>query len=72
VARSPQRTHRALISKGNQIAAVSPNVRATGWQEIPYSFAGAVRDTQVTVEIAAAGSATSFRRRALMSVATAC
>lgn len=56
---SPELTLGIVGSKGNPIASV-PLALAAGsdWQEVRYSFSSAVRDTQASVEIAAAGNGT--------------
>jgi alpha-L-arabinofuranosidase len=53
---SPQLTLRVQTSHGGPIASIPLTLTGSGWQEIPYSFTSPVRDTQATVEIAAAGS----------------
>jgi alpha-N-arabinofuranosidase len=53
---SPQLTLRVQTSHGDPIASIPFTLTGSGWQEIPYSFTSPVRDTQATVEIAAAGS----------------
>ena len=55
---SPQLTLRVVSSKGDPIASVPLAVTGSGWQEVHYSFSSPVRDTQASVEIAAAGSGT--------------
>ena len=52
---SPQLTLRVVSSKGEQIASVPLALTASDWQEVRYSFSSPVRDTQASVEIAAAG-----------------
>jgi alpha-N-arabinofuranosidase len=56
---SPQLTLRIVSAKGDAIAAV-PLALPEGaeWQEVRYSFDSPERDTQASVEIAAAGSGT--------------
>jgi len=49
---------RAVSSQGEQIASVPLVPAGSGWQEVRYSFSSAVRDTQASVEIAAAGRGT--------------
>jgi len=53
---SPQLTLRVQTSQGDPIASIPFALTTSGWREIPYSFTSPVRDTQATVEIAAAGS----------------
>jgi alpha-N-arabinofuranosidase len=53
---SPQLTLRVQTAQGGLIASIPLALKDSGWQEIPYSFTSPVRDTQATVEIAAAGS----------------
>ncbi len=55
---SPQLTLRVQSSKGDPIASVPLAVAGSDWQEVRYSFSSPVRDTQASVEIAAAGSGT--------------
>ena len=55
---SPQLTLRFTSSTGAPIASVPLALSGSDWQEIPYSFTSPLRDTQATVEIAAAGSGT--------------
>jgi alpha-N-arabinofuranosidase len=54
----PQLTLRVVSSKGGPIASAPLPVTGSGsgWQEVRYSFSSPVRDTQASVEIAAAGS----------------
>jgi alpha-L-arabinofuranosidase len=55
---SPQLTLRVISSNGDPIASAPLAVTATDWQEVRYSFSSPVRDTQASVEIAAAGNGT--------------
>src|SRR5450759_4201113 len=55
---SPQLTLRVVSSKGDPIASVPLALTGSGRQEVGYSFSSPVRDTQASVEIAAAGSGT--------------
>ena len=55
---SPQLTFRLMGSKGGSIASVPLALTGSGWQEAHYSFTSPVRDTQATIEIAAAGAGT--------------
>ena len=55
---SPELRLRIVSSNGNQIASSPLPVRGSDWQEVPYSFSSPVRDTQASVEIAAAGNGT--------------
>jgi alpha-N-arabinofuranosidase len=55
---SPQLTLRVISSKGDPIATAPLAVTGSDWQEVRYSFSSSVRDTQATVEIAAAGNGT--------------
>ncbi len=55
---SPQFTLRVQTSQGSSIASIPLAVTDSGWQEIPFSFTSAVRDTQASIEIAAAGNGT--------------
>uniref|UniRef100_Q026H9 non-reducing end alpha-L-arabinofuranosidase n=1 Tax=Solibacter usitatus (strain Ellin6076) TaxID=234267 RepID=Q026H9_SOLUE len=55
---SPQLTLRVISSKGDPIASAPLAVTGSGWQEVHYSFSSAVRETQASVEIAAAGRGT--------------
>ena len=55
---SPQLTLRVVSSKGDPIASVPLALTGSGWQEVRYRFTSPVRDTQASVEIAAAGSGT--------------
>jgi alpha-N-arabinofuranosidase len=59
---SPQLTLRVLSSQGGPIASVPlAGIGSSGgsdWQEVRYRFSSSVRDTQATVEIAAAGTGT--------------
>jgi len=48
-------TLRILSSQTNQIASMPLPASGSGWQEVPFSFASPVRDTQGTIEIAASG-----------------
>jgi alpha-N-arabinofuranosidase len=49
-------TLRVATSQGAPIASVPLAVTGSDWQEVPYRFTSAVRDTQASVEIAAAGT----------------
>src|SRR5512139_3758406 len=53
---TPQLTLRVASSQGAQIASVPLVVTGSDWQEVPYRFTSSVRDTQASVEIAAAGT----------------
>ena len=53
---APRVTLRVLTSQGAQVSAVPLPVTGSDWQEVPYRFTSAVRDTQASVEIAAAGT----------------
>ncbi|MBS1858880.1 MAG: alpha-N-arabinofuranosidase [Acidobacteria bacterium] len=55
---SPELTLRVVGSTGAPIASLPLPVAAPGWHEVPYSFTSPVRDTQASVEIAAAGDGT--------------
>jgi len=55
---SPQLTLRVVSSGGKPIASAPLALSGSDWQEVPFSFTSAVRDTQASVEIAAAGSGT--------------
>jgi alpha-L-arabinofuranosidase len=55
---SPQLTLRVATSKGEPIASVPLAITGSDWEEVRYSFSSSVRDTQASVEIAAAGSGT--------------
>ena len=55
---APQLTLRVVSSKGDPIASVPLALTGSGRQEVGYSFSSPVRDTQASVEIAAAGSGT--------------
>jgi alpha-N-arabinofuranosidase len=55
---SLQLTLRIVSSKGGPIAAAPIAVTGSGWQEAHYSFSSSVRDTEASIEIAAAGSGT--------------
>jgi alpha-N-arabinofuranosidase len=55
---SPQLTLRVVSAKGDAIASLPLALTGSGWQEARYSFTSPVRDTQASVEIAAAGSGT--------------
>ena len=55
---SPQLTLRVVSSQGKLIASAPLAVPGSDWQEVGYSFTSAVRDTQASVEIDAAGSGT--------------
>lgn len=52
---TPQLTLRVLSSQGNPLASIPLAVRGSEWQEVPFSFTSPVRDTQASIEIAAAG-----------------
>ena len=49
-------TLRVATAQGAQISAVPLAVTGSGWQEVPYRFTSPVRDTQASLEIAAAGT----------------
>jgi len=53
---SPGLTLRIAGSTGAPIATLPLAVTGADWQEVPYSFISPVRDTQASVEIAAAGN----------------
>ena len=55
---APQLTFRIISSKGDPIASAPFALAGSDWQEVHYSFTSPVRDTQASVEIAAAGSGT--------------
>ena len=55
---SPQLTLRVLGSRGNTNASVPLAVAGSDWQEVSYAFTSPMRDTQASVEIAAAGTGT--------------
>lgn len=55
---SPQLTLRVQTSQGRPIASIPLALTGSGWQEVPYSFTSAVRDTQASIEIAATGNGT--------------
>jgi alpha-N-arabinofuranosidase len=55
---SPQLTLRVVSSKGDPIATAPLALTGSDWQEVRYAFTSPVRDTQASVEIAAAGSGT--------------
>ena len=55
---SPQLTLRFQTLKGGLIASLPLTLTGPDWQEVNWSFTSPVRDTQATVEIAAAGSGT--------------
>ncbi len=55
---SPQLTLRVVGSRGEPIASVPLAPTGSGWEEIGYSFSSSVRDTQASVELAAAGTGT--------------
>jgi len=55
---SPQLTLRIVGLQGNTIASVPLAVGGSDWQEVSYAFTSPVRDTQASVEIAAAGTGT--------------
>jgi alpha-L-arabinofuranosidase len=55
---SPQLTLRVVSSQGKPIASVPLALSGSDWQEIRFSFTSTARDTQATVEIAAAGVGT--------------
>jgi alpha-N-arabinofuranosidase len=54
----PQLTLRVVDFQGKPIASAPLTLTGSDWQEIRYSFTSAARDTQASVEIAAAGSGT--------------
>jgi alpha-N-arabinofuranosidase len=49
---------RVVSSQGKPIASAPLALNGSEWQEIPFSFTSAVRDTEATVEIAATGIGT--------------
>jgi len=53
---APQLTLRVVSSKGEPIASVPLLAKGSEWEEIPYSFASSVRDTQASVELVATGN----------------
>ena len=55
---SPQLTLRVVSSKGDAIASVPLALTGAGWQEAGYAFTSPMRDTQASMEIAAAGMGT--------------
>ena len=55
---SPELTLRVVSSQGKPIASAPLAFTGSDWQEVRYSFTSAVRDTQASVEIEAAGSGT--------------
>lgn len=55
---APQLTLRVVGARGEPIASAPLALTASGWQEVHYSFTSAVRDTQASVEVAAAGNGT--------------
>jgi alpha-L-arabinofuranosidase len=55
---SPQLTLQVKGSKGGQIASIPLALSGLGWQEVPYSFTSAVRDTQASITITATGHGT--------------
>ena len=55
---SPQLTLRVVTAQGEQVASVPLRVSGSDWQEVHYSFTSRVRDTQASVELAAAGNGT--------------
>ena len=55
---SPQLTLRVVSSQGKPIASVPLALSGSDWQEIRFSFTSTARDTQASVEIAAAGVGT--------------
>ncbi len=52
---APQLKLDLKTSKGEPIASATLPLADGGWQEIPFSFASAVRDTQALIEITATG-----------------
>jgi len=55
---SPKLTLSVKSSKGDPIASIPLALTGSSWQEVPYSFTSAVRDTQASVEITATGKGT--------------
>ncbi|HWB84325.1 MAG TPA: alpha-L-arabinofuranosidase C-terminal domain-containing protein [Bryobacteraceae bacterium] len=55
---SPQLTLRVESSNGGPIASVPLALSGFGWQEVAYSFTSPARDTQASIEIAAADTGT--------------
>ena len=55
---SPRLMIRVISSKGTPIASVPLAQSGSAWEEIPYSFSSAARDTQASVELAAEGTGT--------------
>ncbi len=55
---SPRLTLSVKSSRGDPIASVPLALTGAGWQEVGYAFSSPVRDTQATLEIAAAGRGT--------------
>jgi alpha-N-arabinofuranosidase len=52
---SPKLTLTAKSAKGDTIATVPLAATGADWQEVPFAFSSAVRDTQASIEIAATG-----------------
>jgi alpha-N-arabinofuranosidase len=55
---SPQLTLRVRTSTGGPIASMPLALTSSNWQEIPFSFASPMRDTQAAIEILATGNGT--------------
>ncbi len=55
---APRLTLRVAQSGGRVVASVPLDYTGSGWQEVGYSFASPVRDTQAELEVVAAGSGT--------------
>jgi alpha-N-arabinofuranosidase len=55
---APQLSLRVVSSKGEPIASIPLALTGADWQEVRYSFSSRVRETQASVEIAAAGNGT--------------
>jgi len=55
---SPQLALRIVSAMGEPIASVPLALTGSDWQEVGYAFTSPVRDTQASVEIAAAGNGT--------------
>lgn len=52
---SPQLTLQVKGSQGEPIASLPLAATGAGWQEVPFAFTSTVRDTESSIEIAAAG-----------------
>jgi alpha-N-arabinofuranosidase len=53
---APQLTLRVVGSNGDPIASLPLALTGAAWQEVRYSFSSRIRDTQASIEIAAAGN----------------